>query len=297
MEIVQQITDGKDKLAEPGELLSKEATELLEDFERRSAKLEDLLATDADDAQTQSGARSTRSEEPAAGSTGELADLQLENDTLRGQISSSDSRGRELENEISRLHGLLSQHEINSAPPLPEEDRKLCEEIGIGEDTYLRLKKSLGQPTEQPRSETPQDPAHKVFIARVDVKAHGWRAIRQKPEFAAFCNTRPGGEYGQSYLEMLKDAARTFDADTTAMVYNTFIQSSPASPRKPSREAADSRSKGGDGIPVSVEPWNEERIAQFDRDLREGKIKRGSEKYKKLRASYDNFLSNLTVSG
>ena len=287
MEIVQQITDGKDKLAEPGELLSKEATELLADFERRSSKLEGLLA--AEDAQAPVGR--TQSEEPAAGSA-DLEDLRMENSSLRELHASS-------EGEMARLRGLLEENRISAAPPLPEADRELCEELGVGAETFLKLKKSFSgeqQPTER---QTPHqdDPAHKLFIVKVDVQAQGWRDIRQKPEFAAFCNTRPGGQFGPSYLDMLKSAAQTFDADTTALVYNEFKKSSPSAPYKPSREAADSRSKGGDGPPVAAETWNEEKIKKFDEDVHTGRIKRDSPAYKKLRASYDNWLSNLTVAG
>ena len=284
METVQQITDGKDKLAEPGELLSKEATELLDDFERRSAKLEGLLA--AEDAQAPDGR--TQTEESQAGSTGEIEDLRAENDSLRELHNSS-------EGEMARLRGLLEEHQINTSPPLQAADRELCEELGVGEDTFRKLKKSFSGEPEQP-AQTPQDQAHKAFITKVDLKAHGWRDIRQKPEFAAFCNTRPGGQFGPTYLEMLKDAAQTYDADTTALVYNAY-KSAPAAPQKPSREAADSRSKGGDGMPVAAETWTPEKIAQFDRDVHSGKIKRGSAAYTRLRASYDAWLSNLTVAG
>jgi len=283
MEIVQQITDGKDKLAEPGELLSKEATELLADFERRSSKLEGLLA--AEDAQAPVGR--TQSEEPAAGSA-DLEDLRMENSSLRELHASS-------EGEMARLRGLLEEHQINTSPPLPAEDRQLAEELGVAEDTYRRMKKSFSGEPEQP-AQTPQDQAHKAFITKVDIRAQGWRDIRQKPAFAAFCNTRPGGQFGPSYLEMLKEAAQTFDADTTAMVYNAY-KSAPEAPYKPSREAANSRSKGGDGAPVASEVWTPEKIQQFDKDVHTGKIKRGSAAYTRLRASYDAWLSNLTVAG
>ena len=298
MEIVQQITDDKNALADKGELLSDEATKLLEDFERRSAKLEGLLQAEdlADGTQTPRG---EPAREPQTGSTGEIEDLRMENSSLRDLNSSSNSQVRQFEGEIARLRGLLDENRISAAPPLPAADQELCEELGVGPDTFLKLKRSFSgeqQPTER---QTPHqdDPEHKVFIAKVDMQAHGWRDIRQKPEFAAFCNTRPGGQFGPSFLDMLKDAAKTYDADTTAMVYNEFKKAAPATPYRPSREAADSRSKGGDGAPVAAETWNEEKIKKFEEDVRAGRVKRGSAKYNQLRASYDAWLSNLTVSG
>ena len=152
---------------------------------------------------------------------------------------------------------------------------------------------------EQP-TQAPQDQAKKAFLTLVDVKARGWQEIRQKPEFAAFCNTRPGGQFGPTYLDYLKEAAQTLDADTTARVYNDFMKTvkpGPEAPKKPSREAADSRSKGGDGIPVAKEIWTPEKINQFNTDISSGKIKRDSPEYKKLKASYDNWVGNINVAG
>jgi len=181
--------------------------------------------------------------------------------------------------------------QVLASIPKAEKTSKLPE----GEESAGEELKADEQPTQ-----TPQDQANKAFLTLVDVKARGWQEVRQKPEFAAFCNTRPGGEFGPTYLDYLKEAAQKLDADITARVYNDFmktVKSAPDATKKPSREAADSRGKGGEGVPVATEIWTPESIAKFSTDVSSGKIKRDSPEYKKLKASYDNWIGNIKVAG
>jgi len=197
--------------------------------------------------------------------------------------------------EISSFRQEIIDQVMASIPKTPTAKAKeVATDTELADDTEIPA-----PPTKTPPVPV-QDHATKAFLALVDFKAKGWQDIRQKPEFASFCNTRPGGDYGPTYLDYLKDAAEKLDASMTARVYNDFLKTvKPAvsTEEKPSREAADSRSKGGDGAPVAAETWTPEKIEKFSNDVNAGKIKRGSPEYLQLKASYDKWLSNIKVAG
>lgn len=205
----------------------------------------------------------------------------------------------------------------DSPENLDEEDKQLVDEMGITPALYLQLKKKLGVAAKAP--EAPAAPAktaepaaaeeeHSVdssaalqtYNTLLDVKSAGWRDTVNNPDFAQFLSTvreSIGGKPGRTLREVLVDADARFDADTVSRIYLAFAKRAPkaAEPSRPSREAAPASSKGGSST-LEAKSWTPEEIQQFNSDVAQGKIKRGSDEFKKVKASIDNFLENMRIT-
>jgi hypothetical protein len=279
----------------------EEAHKLLKDFEAGQPGAE--LAPDEP-------YRGTPSGEPAPGSledlknqvenlTRALTDLQASmadensdtwrhkydviNGKYKAEIQPAAARIRELEETIVQLQQDMGRE---ARIPVSAEERELAENLGVDEETFVRMKKVF-----QPQAETTADPAAQpsasrtAYFALLDAKARGWREAMNSEGFKLFLNQTPAA------YNALVAADNALDAEGTAGVYNAFFQTSR---RRGGREAAPSSSRGGSGFSSEdSQAWSLEEIQKFAKDVATGKIKMGSKEYKDLKASRDKYLEGI----
>jgi len=239
---------------------------------------------------------------------------------MRKQGPEQAAKIKELEAENEKLRQAPSKPAPSALgnEPLSEEDQAFIDEAGISEKAFRYMAKRFtapkaeAKPPVEPKPEITREPetppaktaaqetekqpspADAAFLTLVSVKAKGWQDVNANPisraAFAAFADTKPGGEFGPRYRDIMADAVAGLDADTVAKVYNAFFATTkkPAAPVKPSRESADSRSRGG-GTTVIEDTWTPERIMKFNDDVNLGIIPRGSEEFNTQMASYEKW--------
>ena len=232
---------------------------------------------------------------------------------------------KDLKAEVDRLTGLLAGKgtDISAKSPeagdLDEEDRQIMDATGLDEATYKRMRSKFGggqapaPAAQQPAATTttpevePEAPeavqseaGMTAYNTLLDVKAAGWRKAKDLPEFMQFLETAMESTTGRSLFDILIDADRQRDADTVARVYQAFFKkvrpaAAAQAPQKPTREAASSSSKGGSSLAETPKIWTPEQITQFSNDVAQGRIKRGSDEYKRLKDSLDAFQDNIRI--
>jgi len=217
-----------------------------------------------------------------------------------------------------------------AAVKVTEYDKATADEMGVAPELLARYRqdivKSVMEALPKPKEAAKPEPAPEIkepepepakvaaapevklapeqvaYLTLLNVQAPGWGEASKNPIFAEFIEKNHemiGDQPGRTLREILIDAHTRRNAYTVASVYNAFLKSvkPAAASEKPSRESADSRSKGGDGAPVAREIWTPEKIRKFNEDVSLGTIKKGSLEYTKLMASYEAWKNNLTVAG
>lgn len=165
--------------------------------------------------------------------------------------------------------------------------------------------------------------AQTAFLAVLDATARGWREVLDKgvreqafSKFLASNSQEIAGEKRSFYDLLVEANGHVLDASgniavdaggkpvineskmnarRVAWFYNTFLKAEAQAAVKPpvSREAADSKSKGGGAAPKETDTWTRERLQQFNEDVSHGRIQRGSNEYKRLMASYDAWRNKV----
>jgi hypothetical protein len=205
------------------------------------------------------------------------------NGKYKAEIQPAAARIRELEETIVQLQQDMGRE---ARIPVSAEERGLADDLGVDEETFVRMKKVF-----QPQAETSAEPAAQpsasrtAYFALLDAKARGWRETMNTEGFRLFLKQNP------TAYNALVAADNALDAEGTAGVYNTFFQTSR---RRGGREAAPSSSRGGGGFSSEdSQAWSLEEIQKFEKDVATGKIKMGSQEYKDLKASRDKFLESI----
>ncbi len=200
----------------------------------------------------------------------------------KAELPRAAERIRQLEDEITRLQEELGR---KAQIPLSAEEREIADEIGVDETIIGRMKKIFRTQAEPAAEPATSSAAQTAYLALLDIKARGWREAVNSEGFDLFLKKNPAA------YDALIAADKQRNAEGTAAVYNTYFQTSG---RRGGRESAGSSSKGGSFFSgENPQSWSMEQIQEFENDVAQGRIKMGSEKYKKLKASRDEYLATL----